>query len=75
VTIGLDADADDFVSGIRYSMPVAGGEEGTPSYEWVSSVASLFPIKIFLDKRHYRMSPSRYYTPPGITFQQTISFR
>ncbi len=34
VTIGLDADADDFVSGIRYSMPVDGGEEGTPSYEW-----------------------------------------
>ena len=32
--IGLDADADDFVSGIRYSMPDDGGEEGTPSYEW-----------------------------------------
>jgi len=34
MTIGLDADADDFVSGIRYSMPDDGGEEGTPSYEW-----------------------------------------
>jgi hypothetical protein len=32
--IGLDADADDFASGIRYSMPDDGGEEGTPSYEW-----------------------------------------
>lgn len=32
--IGLDRDADDFVSGIRYSMPDDGGEEGTPSYEW-----------------------------------------
>ncbi len=32
--IGLDEDADDFVSGIRYSMPEDGGEEGTPSYEW-----------------------------------------
>jgi hypothetical protein len=34
VTIGLDADADDFVSGIRYSMPDDGGGEGTPSDEW-----------------------------------------
>jgi hypothetical protein len=34
MTIGLDADADDFVSGIRYSMPDDGGGEGTPSYEW-----------------------------------------
>ena len=32
--IGLDADADDFVSGIRYSMPDDGGGEGTPSDEW-----------------------------------------
>lgn len=32
--IGLDPDADDFVSAIRYSMPEDGGEEGTPSYEW-----------------------------------------
>jgi hypothetical protein len=32
--IGLDPDADDFVSGIRYSMPEDGGDEGTPSDEW-----------------------------------------
>jgi hypothetical protein len=32
--IGLDADADDFASGIRYSMPDDGGGEGTPSDEW-----------------------------------------
>ncbi len=32
--IGLDADADDFVSGVRYSMPDDGGHEGTPSYIW-----------------------------------------
>ena len=32
--IGLDADADDFVSGIRYSLPDDGGEEGTPSDTW-----------------------------------------
>ncbi len=34
VRTGLNADADDFVSGIRYSRPDDGGEEGTPSYEW-----------------------------------------
>ncbi len=34
VRMGLDADADDFVSGIRYSMPEDGGDEGTPSYLW-----------------------------------------
>ena len=32
--IGLDADADDFASGIRYSLPDDGGNEGTPSYSW-----------------------------------------
>ena len=32
--LGLDPDADDFVTGIRYSMPADGGEEGTASYEW-----------------------------------------
>lgn len=34
VRIGLDANADDFVSGIRYSMPYDGGGEDTPSYAW-----------------------------------------
>ncbi|NLX53088.1 MAG: hypothetical protein GXY72_13415 [Deltaproteobacteria bacterium] len=32
--IGLDEDADDFVSGIRYSLPADGGKEGTPSDIW-----------------------------------------
>ncbi len=32
--IGLDPDADDFVTAIRYSMPYDGGGEGTPSYAW-----------------------------------------
>lgn len=32
--IGLEADADDFLSAIRYSMPDDGGGEGTPSYAW-----------------------------------------
>ena len=31
---GLDSDADDFASGIRYSMPDDGGKEGTASYKW-----------------------------------------
>jgi len=31
---GLDADADDFASGIRYSMPDDGGKEGTASNAW-----------------------------------------
>ncbi len=34
VRMGFDADDDDFVTGIRYSMPEDGGGEGTPSYEW-----------------------------------------
>ena len=34
MTIGLDAAADDFLSGIRYSMPDDGGGAGTPSDEW-----------------------------------------
>ena len=32
--IGLGEDADDFVSGIRYSLPEDGGKEGTPSDIW-----------------------------------------
>ena len=32
--IGLGEDADDFVSGIRYSLPEDGGEKGTPSDIW-----------------------------------------
>jgi hypothetical protein len=34
VNIGLKPDADDFVSGIRYSMPEDGGWPGTPSDQW-----------------------------------------
>jgi len=34
VRTGLDADADDFLVLFRYSRPVDGGKEGTPSYEW-----------------------------------------
>jgi hypothetical protein len=34
MTIGLDPDADNFVTGIRYSMPEDGGDEGTDSYQW-----------------------------------------
>ena len=34
VRIGLDADADDFMTGLRYSMPLDGGGEGTPSDQW-----------------------------------------
>jgi hypothetical protein len=32
--IGLDADTDDFLTAIRYSMPADGGEKGTPSARW-----------------------------------------
>jgi hypothetical protein len=32
--LGLDEDADDFVTGIRYSLPADGGAEGTPSDSW-----------------------------------------
>jgi hypothetical protein len=32
--IGLDADADDFLTGFRYSMPADGGGPGTPSDNW-----------------------------------------
>jgi len=32
--IGLDADADDFLTGLRYSMPADGGTKGTPSDKW-----------------------------------------
>jgi hypothetical protein len=34
VQIGLDADADDFLTAVRYSMPVDGGGTGTPSDRW-----------------------------------------
>jgi hypothetical protein len=34
VRIGLDADADDFLTGFRYSMPADGGAKGTPSDRW-----------------------------------------
>jgi hypothetical protein len=34
MTIGLEADADDFATGIRYSMPEDGGKEDTASYQW-----------------------------------------
>ena len=32
--IGLDADADEFMTGLRYSMPADGGEPGAPSDLW-----------------------------------------
>ena len=55
--IGLDADADDFVSGIRYSMPDDGGEEGTPSDVWRNNpTLTLLRIR---DTRPQR-SPQRY---------------
>ena len=34
VRIGLDADADDFLVLFRYSRPVDGGTDGTPSDQW-----------------------------------------
>ncbi|MDW7755629.1 MAG: hypothetical protein SCH68_10735, partial [Brevefilum sp.] len=34
VILGLDEDADDFVSIMRYAMPVDGGDEGDPSDVW-----------------------------------------
>jgi hypothetical protein len=34
MTIGLDPDADDLATGIRYSMPDDGGDKGTDSYQW-----------------------------------------
>jgi hypothetical protein len=55
--IGLDAGADDFVSGIRYSMPEDGGEAGTRSYEWRHN-----PTMILLRIRDTRPNrpPQRY---------------
>ncbi len=34
VRLGLNKNADDFMSAIRYSMPLDGGGDGTASYEW-----------------------------------------
>ncbi len=34
LNFGLGADADDFLTLIRYSMPLDGGKEGSPSYAW-----------------------------------------
>jgi len=34
VRLGLNKNADDFTSAIRYSMPLDGGGAGTASYEW-----------------------------------------
>ena len=34
--IGLDADADDFLTAVRYSMPADGAKKGTPSDRWRS---------------------------------------
>lgn len=32
--LGLEAEADEFVTAIRYARPADGGEEGTESWEW-----------------------------------------
>lgn len=34
VRVGLNKNADDFISVIRYSMPMDGGGEGTASFKW-----------------------------------------
>ncbi len=58
VNVGLDANADDFVSGIRYSMPEDGGGDGTPSDEWRHNpTLTLLRIR---DPRPPQWSPERY---------------
>ena len=54
--IGLDADADDFVSGIRYSMPYDGGHEGAPSDTWRRN-----PPLVLLRIRGAQPHPARPY--------------
>jgi hypothetical protein len=49
--IGLGEDADDFVSGIRYSLPEDGGKEGTPSDRWRNN-PSLSILRIRDPQRH-----------------------
>ena len=57
--IGLDADADDFVSGIRYSMPDDGGDEGTPSSLWRNSpTLTLLRIRDTRPNREPRRYPA-----------------
>lgn len=59
MTFGLDADADDFVTGIRYSMPADGGGEGTLSNAWRQHPAlTLLRVR---DARPHR--PDRLYPP------------
>jgi hypothetical protein len=55
--IGLDADADEFVSFIRYSMPDDGGGPGTASDAWRHS-PSLTVVRV-RDTR-WRRPPQRY---------------
>ncbi|MDD5099844.1 MAG: hypothetical protein PHP66_02725, partial [Syntrophales bacterium] len=54
--IGLGEEADDFVSGIRYSLPEDGGEKGTPSDIWRNN-PSLSILRIRASQPH---SPQPY---------------
>ncbi len=36
--LGLDEASDDFVTLIRYAMPVDGGDYGDPSYAWMNEL-------------------------------------
>lgn len=54
--IGLGEDADDFVSGIRYSLPEDGGEKGTPSDIWRNN-PSLSVLRI---RASQPRTPQRY---------------
>lgn len=49
--IGLGEDADDFVSGIRYSLPEDGGEKGMPSDIWRNN-PSLSILRIRASQPH-----------------------